>query len=265
MSSGESAIKPQTDVDSPGAALKQARENLGLTADDVASELRLSAYQIRALESDEYEMLPGLTYVRGYLRAYARLVNLDESQVQPQIVVEETETPTATTEPEVATPTADRSVRVATLALSLVLVGLVALWWYGREEGLVTLVEGQSQPGGDAAQVAAGWRSGTLGPQSRVIRLQPGADQSSSATRLVVHFDDTAWVDIRDGADQQLVQQSFPKGRSVAVDGQPPFRVFVGNAGSVRLDYAGAPVDIAARQTGLYARFVLGDSAPAEQ
>ena len=60
--------------ESAGENLRSAREKYGLTLDDVAAELRLSAYQIRALEEDRYDDLPGETYVRGYLRAYSRLV-----------------------------------------------------------------------------------------------------------------------------------------------------------------------------------------------
>ena len=68
-----------------GAILKDAREKLGLTADDVATELRLSTSQINALENDDYSELPGPTYVRGYLRSYARLVKIDEESVLPAI------------------------------------------------------------------------------------------------------------------------------------------------------------------------------------
>ena len=48
------------------------------------------------------------------------------------------------------------------------------------------------------------------------------------------------------------------EGRSVTVEGKPPFRIFLGNAKAVRIDYAGKPVNVAAYQDGLYARFTLG-------
>ncbi len=60
----------------PGSALAKMREGLGLTHEEVADRLRLAPRQVQALESDDYDHLPGPTYIRGYLRSYAELVGL---------------------------------------------------------------------------------------------------------------------------------------------------------------------------------------------
>ncbi|HYQ73008.1 MAG TPA: helix-turn-helix domain-containing protein, partial [Gammaproteobacteria bacterium] len=62
----------------PGGHLAVAREARGLTLALVAKNLRLSAATLQALESSRYEDLPEPIYVRGYLRAYARLLEMDE-------------------------------------------------------------------------------------------------------------------------------------------------------------------------------------------
>ncbi|MDY0007911.1 MAG: helix-turn-helix domain-containing protein, partial [Spongiibacteraceae bacterium] len=64
--------------DSPGARLRRAREAAGLSQDDVMEALRLLRFQVVALESDRYDQMAGSTFVRGYLRAYARLLQLPE-------------------------------------------------------------------------------------------------------------------------------------------------------------------------------------------
>jgi cytoskeleton protein RodZ len=64
-----------------GAMLSAAREALGLSVDAVAQQLKLSAGQVRALEDGQYGLLPGRTFVRGFVRNYARLVRLDAEQV----------------------------------------------------------------------------------------------------------------------------------------------------------------------------------------
>ncbi len=64
-----------------GARLKAAREARGLDRKDVAQRLRLDVHIIEALETDDLERLPARTFVRGYLRNYARLVELDEKLV----------------------------------------------------------------------------------------------------------------------------------------------------------------------------------------
>ena len=58
-------------------ALRAAREAAGLSLDEVAQQLKLAPRQVRALEEDDFGVLPGRTFVRGFVRNYARLLNLD--------------------------------------------------------------------------------------------------------------------------------------------------------------------------------------------
>jgi cytoskeleton protein RodZ len=67
---------PET-VAGPGAQLKAAREAAGLSLDQVAQQLKLAPRQVRALEEEDFGVLPGRTFTRGFLRNYARLLNLD--------------------------------------------------------------------------------------------------------------------------------------------------------------------------------------------
>lgn len=65
----------------PGARLRAAREASGLGIGEVAEQLQLLQYVVRALEQDEYGRLRGDTFVRGYLRNYARLLGLDPEEI----------------------------------------------------------------------------------------------------------------------------------------------------------------------------------------
>ena len=66
---------------SAGAALRSAREAVGLSIDAVAQQLKLAPRQVQALEDDDFAALPGRTFVRGFLRNYARYVGLDPDDV----------------------------------------------------------------------------------------------------------------------------------------------------------------------------------------
>lgn len=61
----------------PGSILAQERMRQNLSVADVAGKLRISIRQIEAMEADEYDKLPGVTFVRGFMRNYARLLHLD--------------------------------------------------------------------------------------------------------------------------------------------------------------------------------------------
>lgn len=67
-----------------GAALAAAREAKGLTRNEVAERLKLSPRQIEALEAENWEGLPDPVYVRGFVRNYARLLELDADALIPR-------------------------------------------------------------------------------------------------------------------------------------------------------------------------------------
>ncbi len=60
-----------------GAQLRAAREAKGLSLHQVADILRLKASQVHALEEGNFSSLPGQTFVTGFLRSYANLLDLD--------------------------------------------------------------------------------------------------------------------------------------------------------------------------------------------
>lgn len=62
---------------SVGKILKAGREARGLSFDDVADKLKLTPRQLTALETDDFQALPGNTFVRGFVRNYARLLEID--------------------------------------------------------------------------------------------------------------------------------------------------------------------------------------------
>ena len=62
---------------SPGARLAALREERGWTVEQVASQLNLAPRQIQAIERDDYPALPGMAIVRGFVRAYAKLLKVD--------------------------------------------------------------------------------------------------------------------------------------------------------------------------------------------
>ena len=64
-----------------GARLSQARQAQNLATADVARRLKLSVWQVEALEGDRHHELPGPIFVRGFIRNYARLLKLDADEL----------------------------------------------------------------------------------------------------------------------------------------------------------------------------------------
>ena len=85
-------MSTETTVDeapTPGEQLRKARIGYGWSFEDVAANLNLDVDVVRALESGDYAGLPEPAFIRGYLRAYARLMEMDDVQVlsteKPQV------------------------------------------------------------------------------------------------------------------------------------------------------------------------------------
>lgn len=64
-------------MDELGQILREARENKGLTLEEVQAETRIHARFLTALEKGDYAVLPTPVHVRGFLRNYARFLGLD--------------------------------------------------------------------------------------------------------------------------------------------------------------------------------------------
>lgn len=60
-----------------GTTLRQARDRRRLTFDQVEAETKIRTRYLRALEDEQFDILPGPTYVKGFLRTYAEYLNLD--------------------------------------------------------------------------------------------------------------------------------------------------------------------------------------------
>lgn len=61
--------------------LRQARQEQGLTVDQVADVTKIRTDHIRALEGGNYDVFPAPVYVRGFVRTYADTLKLDAAQV----------------------------------------------------------------------------------------------------------------------------------------------------------------------------------------
>lgn len=122
--------KPAKELIWPGQRLRQAREALNLSLQDVAQQLHLNVDLIQALEDHNEEVLPAKTYLVGYLRSYARLLNLPAGSIIEAAQLELR--PTTTLLPENIDFRPGRRIEpVFRLVLigMLVILCLAAGWW----------------------------------------------------------------------------------------------------------------------------------------
>ncbi|MGY3641922.1 MULTISPECIES: RodZ domain-containing protein [Pseudomonas] len=68
----------------PGETLRQARESNGWSLAEVALKLNLTVTSLSNLEAGAFDKLPGHTFARGYIRAYAKLLGMDQTVLVQQ-------------------------------------------------------------------------------------------------------------------------------------------------------------------------------------
>lgn len=276
----------------PGAALREARTQRQLSVERVAAALHLSSRQIVALEEEDYDQLPGPTYVRGYLRNYAHYLGLP---VEP-LLAAFNRLPAANRRVEFSAPAAEPQltsshalVKLGTVLVAGVVLGLAAIWWAGQD----------APPAGTTEPSAAGPGTQEEAPpesEDRVAPAEPAAIAPTGSetapavvekaerpeaverpvrseraeepapavaldaprSRLVLYVHEDSWADVRDARQQRLVYETIQAGRVVTLEGVPPLQVFLGNVDGVRVEFEGKPYDAARHKRGQVARFTLG-------
>ena len=115
-----------------GALLHAKREEAGLTLADIADKLNVSEDTVRKLEEGQHEQLPGRVFVRGYIRYYAKLLNIDATTLfkDEDVVVEETGDDLDYAQDETAL---SMTRRWGTVAIVVVLLLVIYSWWVEDE------------------------------------------------------------------------------------------------------------------------------------
>ena len=82
VATDQAAVSGEVSV---GEQLRRGREACGLQLDEIAQTLKLGPRQVEALEAGDWQGLPGQTFVRGFVRNYARVVQLDPGPLMAQL------------------------------------------------------------------------------------------------------------------------------------------------------------------------------------
>ncbi len=265
---------------SVGAALAAARAARGWAVEDIARMLKLSVAQVNGLETGDHSHLPSAVFVRGFIRTYARLVNLELAPAQPvkSATPEVTDLNLMHRRRGVAMePNPYRRVPSIVMGVACVLLGL-AYYEFVMNAPPVSapIVKSLSKSNqdlpGEAPDTAAEPRetvAPTVATAANALNIAaplilkksglPFTEESGIRGRDGLHFvfNGNSWVEVRDRAGKVVYSKSNPSGTESLVHGDPPLSVVVGAASVVKLSYNGSPVDLAMHATADVARLRL--------
>lgn len=120
---------------SAGQLLRQAREQRKLSVADVALQLNLRVNLVHQIEADQLDSTMLVTFVRGYLRAYARLVKIPEQQVLSAFEQQngggaDPAKPMRTFSNRAEIQATENRFMWITYAMGFILVLMLVLWWW---------------------------------------------------------------------------------------------------------------------------------------
>ena len=271
---------PQRDIPmgSFGERLQREREMRGITLDEIATATKISARSLRALEEEDFSKLPGGIFNKGFVRAYAHYLGIDEEEAVADFVAVhgEAEQPLPNPPEKEEEPGRRKSggAQWVAIVVLLAVVGSFAAWRTGK----LKLPGRRARPANTASQVpptpapqtsAAVPATASVPPLTGGRGNAPGANaatpaasqssatsSSSSQTRsapantaftLDIKARQDSWVDIWvDG--KHLEAETIKAAGERSFSANQKIVLHAGNAGGLEFSHNGKPLTVAAKE-----------------
>ncbi len=243
-----------------GHLLRERRISMGLDIEDVVAKIKLSHHQVVALEENDFKALPEIVFLRGFVRSYARLLQMDEQALLAHLP--DAQVTQVRTEPdslETAFPTEKtarrQSVRLllAALLVGLVIMGFV-LWQAKMPHHAAEVVKSDETvmpltlpaPASAVPEINNEPMPETppVSNVPAVPAVDANAEKAARQASLKLVFDKECWVEIKDKYGHTLSKQVNAAGSELRLDGEAPFDLVIGHAKAVHLFYRDKPVDL---------------------
>lgn len=278
-----------------GEQLRLAREARGLEVADIAQTLKLGPRQVEALEGGDWKGLPGNTFIRGFVRNYARLTQIDPAPLMAQLdeVLEKPVNSLGVSDmapaamPNSGSAGSQRSKLVVLIGAGAVVLSALVYFLIPSDlsslrESTQSLLDSLARKDGEVAAPApaapatepvfppGATPQQVMNPQvlapaevqpSQVAPAAASEPQSPAATagapQMRFLFEKDSWLEVRDRDNKVVFSQKLAAGAEQALSGQGPLSVTIGYAPGVRVFWHGAAVDLAPHTRGDVARLVL--------
>lgn len=256
-----------------GARLRWERERAGLTITDVAARLRLHLNQVRAMEQENLSALPEAAFVRGFVRSYARLLNIEPAPLLDDLAAKLVPTTASVVDgiaqqrdysPVREASREQTSRRLVIFGAVLLLIVLGALGWYAtRERAAPVAISAPPQAAAAPVTPASAPAPSVIpaAPAAPVVPVStPAAEQIEPlppAPTLKIRFSGNSWAEVKDAEGKVLYSQHNAAGAEAAIEGTPPLYIVIGDTTKTAVEVRGEPFDLAPHTRQNVARFTI--------
>jgi cytoskeleton protein RodZ len=256
-----------------GECFREAREKAKLSAGDVAEALKLHQDIIHALESSRVDLLPVAAFTQGYIRSYARYLKLPEKEiiaVYNQLLPQKEIPLSARSSLPRQAHSGETGFKL--ISYALVLAGLLAMavWWFQSTSEIEDL--SSTAVNNEPVSIEKTWRKaadvysdGDGNSQDPALTIKKNtspntqlktADKDRQSVNisefiaasgddvLMISTTSESWLEISDVNVSRLVFELIKKDSYYRIQGQAPFKIFLGNAPSVSVKINDQAVNI---------------------
>lgn len=272
-----------------GKRLASARGALNLSRREVAKELRLGLAIITALEEEDYEQLAVPIFVNGYLRNYARLLKIPVEPLLAAYGQVQVEVPALISNAAKGPKPSHNKLllRIASICIVLILVTGIVSWLQQQDFEFPTVAS--LNEASVATSVAPQVTLPLLPEVNELAEVKELTEVNElpellaaneiaveeiveviptpppvpvvvelPANRVLIRVSEESWVEVSDNDGKRLIYDLLRVDKEYRVSGRSPFKVFLGNAKAVRIEYNGESVNVKQHIRGNLARFKLG-------
>ncbi len=277
------------EADSVGVRLSRAREAKGLQLEEAAEAMHLSPDALADLEADCFDTLGAQVFVKGHLRQYAHLLDIDADAIIEGYAQQDhpSDEPFVGVLAEPIKVRDDGQLRVMVAGgVGVALLLALFLWWWANPAETQPIAASEPEPTAPlqtetarpvvvpepvadppsvvpeqstpAEQRDAEGIASTF-PEAATAGATVSSDPATLAVEVI--FAEDCWAEIFGGDDQRLFYGLGRAGARSRFTATPPMTVLLGNAGAVEISVNGQayPIPAGARQGNL-ARFVVVDA-----
>ncbi|WP_088891128.1 helix-turn-helix domain-containing protein [Leptolyngbya ohadii] len=212
-----------------GGYLREVREDMGWTLEEVASRTLIQSRLLRAIEEGKIQQLPEPVYIQGFIRRYAEALGLDSSAIAEAF-------PTTTTIKQ-ATPSwgvSPAQLRPVHLYIAYITLIVASVSWLSH------LMNRSAPP--TAPQINATLPAPANSPRPAASPAAKPSPNASSANRQPVQVDiklrAQSWMEIESDG-KVLLAEVLPEGTERTLTANSQLRIRAGNAGGVLVAYNG--------------------------
>lgn len=249
-----------------GDKLRREREMRGITLAEIAESTKISKRNLQALEDEQFDLLPGGVFNRGFVRSYARFLGLNEEETVADYVTASNEQeppadkfPLDIHEKESNSPPLNPKRSIVPVVLALVaLIGVVGGWTYWMKHKPLRAEISDHRAARPVSQPTASSPAAPSGNSSAVQQAKAAEPQSSDATdkatdsdsqdqnspiSIVIKAKQDSWISVAsDGEELWSGMLAANTERTIQAKAGKELTLKTGNAAGIEVSYNGKPL-----------------------